>query len=59
MINNKQQVVSQLNKILPTYYELFVGNYPLPCITYLVNNNEERIHTKDAGVSNIRYTVKL
>ena len=60
MINYKPVVVGELKKILPTYYELFVdSNNQLPCITYLENDNSVSIHTAEAGVSDIRYTIKL
>lgn len=60
MIDVKPQVVEALNEILPTYYELFVdASAGKPCITYLVTNDESTIDTKDAGVSTIRYAIKL
>ena len=60
MIDVKPLVVSSLNEILPTYYELFVdSDTELPCITYRVTDDYESISTKDAGVSNIIYAVKI
>ena len=60
MIDFKPQVVEELEKVLPTYYELFLGkDIELPCITYSVGNDEEIIHTEEAGVTNIRFIVKL
>ena len=60
MLDFKKEVVTALNTVLPTYYELFVdSNTQLPCITYRVNNDYESITTKEAGVSDISYTVKV
>jgi len=56
----KPQVVEALNKILPTYYELFLGkDIELPCITYSVGNDETIIHTEEAGITDVRFTIKL
>ena len=60
MLDFKKQVVASLGNILPTYYELFVdSSIELTCITYRVVNDYESVTTKEAGVSDVSYTIKV
>ena len=60
MININQEIVTQLNKVLPSYYELFLdGHETVPCITYqIISNTEERKGNLN-GYSRITIRVKL
>lgn len=60
MINYHKTLVSALNSILPTYYEMVLtADSETPCISYMERNN----HTTDSGdtlgYSRISYTVKV
>ena len=60
MIDAKQQLVTELSKILPTYYELFCDSSTAkPCITYRETNNSENLTGTTLGYSNVRYDIKL
>ena len=60
MLDVKKQLVSTLNKILPTYYELIVdSSTELPCITYLEMDNSDDLTGDTLGYSNITFNVKV
>lgn len=60
MLDFKKEVVASLSNILPTEYELFVdSSTELPCITYRVVSDSETVTTKEAGVSDIAYNIKV
>lgn len=60
MLDVKPQLVTALNKILPTYYELFVDSKtPLPCITYLEAGNSDNLTGDTLGYSDITFNVKI
>ena len=60
MLSGKTDIVKELNKILPTYYELFCdSNTKLPCFTYIENINEDVVTGDTLGYSSIGYTIKL
>ena len=60
MLSDKTTIVSELSKILPTYYELYCdSNTKLPCFTYIENVNEDLYQGDTFGYSNIGYLIKL
>ena len=60
MLSGKTDIVKELNKILPTYYELFCdSNTKLPCFTYIENINQDVVTGDTLGYSSIGYTIKL
>ena len=60
MLDVKPQLVSALNEILPTYYELIVdSSIKLPCITYLEMGNSDDLTGDTLGYSNITMNVKI
>lgn len=60
MINYHTQLVSALNKVLPTHYELaLTPNTKTPCISYQERNNYETESGDTLGYSRIIYTVKV
>jgi hypothetical protein len=60
MINYHQQLVSALNKVLPTHYEMaLTSNTTTPCISYMENNNYVSASGDTLGYSVISYTVKV
>lgn len=60
MLSDKPTIVSELNKILPAYYELYCdSNTGLPCFTYIENLNEVLYQGDTLEYSNIGYIIKL
>lgn len=60
MINYHSNLVSALNKILPTYYELaLTSGTQTPCISYQERNNYATDTGDTLGYSRIIYTVKV
>ena len=60
MIYNKPQIYEALNTILPTYYEQFVEEIELPCITYIESGNiDDTITCETMGYSIQHYTIKI
>lgn len=60
MLSGKKEIVEELNKILPTYYELICdSNTKLPCFTYIEFENEQDKTGDTLGYSIIGYTIKL
>ena len=60
MINYHQQLVSALNTILPTHYELVLHRgLAIPCISYMELNNSENEVGDTIGYSRIQYQIKV
>ena len=60
MIDYTKQLVSALNSILPTHYELFLtSNTKTPCISYQERNNAVDRNGDTLGYSRVSYTVKV
>lgn len=62
MINYHSTLVSALNTILPTHYEMaLTANTTVPCISYMETNNFSATDTLGAslGYSRITYQVKV
>lgn len=60
MYNFKSELVSLLDEILPTYYELFVdSSTETPCITYIESNNTADKEGDTLRYSNLSYNIKL
>lgn len=60
MIDFHKDLVSVLNTILPTHYELHLtSNTETPCISYQERNNAVNVNGDTLGYSNISYTVKV
>lgn len=60
MINYHEKLVSALNKVLPTHYEMaLTSKTATPCISYMENNNYVSAAGDTLGYSVISYTVKV
>lgn len=60
MIDFTPSLVAELNKILPTYYEMILtSKTPTPCISYLELNNSATDIGDTVGYSRITYQVKV
>lgn len=60
MIDYSSQLVTALNSILPTYYELaLVSGTKTPCISYSEINNYVDTNGDTIGYSKITYQVKV
>ena len=60
MIDYNKEVVSALNTVLPTHYELALTNKTkAPCISYQERNNADTDTGDTLGYSRISYTVKV
>jgi hypothetical protein len=60
MIDYHKQLVSVLNNILPTHYELtLTSNTKTPCISYQERNNYATESGDTLGYSRISYTIKI
>lgn len=60
MINYHANLVSALNTVLPTHYELALTNKTtLPCISYQERNNYDTTTGETLGYSKIIYTIKV
>ena len=60
MINYHQELVSALNNILPTHYEMVLhSGLEVPCISYMEINNYATDSGDTLGYSRITYQVKV
>ena len=60
MIDYHSRLVSALNKILPTHYELRLAKgTKTPCISYQERNNSSELEGDTIGYSRISYTIKV
>ena len=60
MIDYHSELVSALNTVLPTHYELaLTSNTATPCISYQERNNYDTDTGDTFGYSRISYTVKV
>lgn len=64
MINYHKELVSALNKVLPTHYEMaLTSNTKTPCISYMELNNysitDSQVSGSSVGYSRITYQVKV
>ena len=60
MINYHSILVSTLNDILPTHYEMVLtSKTPTPCISYMELNNVDTDTGNTLGYSRIQYQVKV
>ena len=63
MINFHEELVSALNKVLPTHYEMaLTSKTNTPCISYMETNNYSATdynHNSTIGYSRISYQVKV
>ena len=60
MVNVHKQIMSTLNTILPTYYELFCDSTTaVPCITYMESSNYAIDEGETLGYSRVGFTVKV
>lgn len=60
MINYDKELVSALNKVLPTEYEMrLTRKTKTPCITYQERNNYVSQNGDTIGYSKIIYTIKV
>ena len=60
MINYHKTLVSTLNTILPTHYELVLHRgLKTPCISYMELDNSDREMGDTLGYSSIQYQIKV
>lgn len=60
MINYHTDLVSALNKVLPTHYEMaLTSKTQTPCISYMELNNYVSTYADKLGYSRITYQVKV
>lgn len=60
MFDYKPTLQSELDKILPTYYELFVdSSTDTPCITYIESNNIAAAEGDTLRYSTLSYQIKI
>lgn len=60
MIDYHKELVSVLNSILPTHYEMtLTANTKTPCISYMETNNYVSTSGDTLGYSRITYQVKV
>lgn len=60
MINYHEQLVSTLDSILPTHYELNLHRgVSTPCISYMELSNKEEEVGDTIGYSSIQYQIKI
>ena len=60
MIDYHASLVTALNAILPTYYELnLTKETTVPCISYMERNNYVEVNGDTLGYSRISYQVKV
>ena len=60
MINYHSELVSALNNILPTHYEMaLTQNTKTPCISYMEINNYVAEYGSHRGYSRITYQIKV
>ena len=60
MIDYHKELVSALNTVLPTHYEMtLTANTKTPCISYQERNNYDDATGNTIGYSKIIYTIKV
>ena len=60
MINYHTTLVSKLNKILPTHYEMVLhSGLTVPCLSYMELNNSVEANGDTIGYSRITYQIKV
>ena len=60
MIDYHTNLVSVLNKILPTHYEMVLhSGIPTPCISYMELNNYVDVNGDTLGYSRLSYQIKV
>jgi hypothetical protein len=60
MIDYHKELVSALNNVLPTYYELaLTKDIKVPCISYQERNNYSEEEGDTLGYSRIIFTIKV
>ena len=60
MINYHTEIVSALNKILPTHYEMaLTSKTPTPCYSYMETNNYTTDDGDTIGYSRLTFQVKV
>lgn len=60
MINYHKEIVRELNKILPTYYEMFLySGLDVPCISYMELSNMIESKGDTIEYSSIDYQIKV
>ena len=60
MVDYHSEMVSALNKVLPTHYELaLTSKTETPCISYMELNNHVTEHGDTIGYSRITYQIKV
>ena len=60
MVNYHTTLVSTLNTILPTHYELFLSrDTETPCISYMELDNSDREIGDTLGYSSLQYQIKV
>lgn len=64
MIDNHSALVSALNTVLPTHYEMVLhSGLKTPCISYMETNNylitDSQFTTSTVGYSHITYQIKV
>lgn len=60
MIDYDVELVSALNTVLPTHYELaLTSKLPKPCISYQERNNFDEETGDTLGYSRLSYTIKI
>ena len=60
MLNEHKNIVTALNPILPTYYELVSDSTtPKPCITYCEQKNNQAESADNIGYSWVGYYIKI
>lgn len=60
MIDFHTNIVSALNTVLPTHYEMaLTANTSVPCISYMETNNYVSNHGSTLGYSRVVYQVKI
>lgn len=60
MVDFHSNLVSALNTILPTHYEMALTSKTItPCISYMENNNYTAVAGDSLGYSRISYQVKV
>lgn len=60
MVDYNKELVSALNTVLPTHYELALTKMTqTPCISYQERNNYVQVNGNTRGYSRISFTVKV
>lgn len=60
MISYSKELMAELDKVLPTHYELFIeGDLTLPCLTYKTYDNRDAQVGDTIEYANIAYMIKV